>query len=165
MAPSTPAASSLSTVAFHSASNSSFSRPVSVTEPQYPSSSAPLPFAGRQHGASVRSSSSTFTGGPRASQSFHAASFPRPEDHDDHKYRRKPIMEVIRTWLKIFSPPRGRRSSPSLWRRFVIIVLIALLSLIRLVLLFHHMGRSGREDDDDPLLDLKANPFVKVDDS
>jgi len=73
-------------------------------------------------------------------------------------------MEVIRTWLKIFSPPRGRRSSTSLWRRFVIILLIAVLSLIGLVLLFHHMGRSGR-DDDDPLLDLKANPFVKVDDS
>jgi len=110
--------------------------------------------------ASSTSSASSYI--PRVPQSF-PTSVPR-EDHDDHKYRRKPLMEVVRTWLKIFSPPRGRRSTPSLWRRFVIIVLVAVLSLICLILLFHHLGRSGR-DDDDPLLDLKANPFVKVDDS
>jgi len=109
--------------------------------------------------ANARSSSSYV---PRVPQSFPTA-VPR-DDHDDHKYRRKPLMEVVKTWLKIFTPPRGRRSSPSLWRRFVIIILIAVLSLICLALLFHHLGRSGR-DDDDPLLDLKANPFVKVDDS
>jgi len=181
-----------SSSALQSALTPSYSRPAPVAEQHYPSSSAPLPFAGKkfdlwdfsrlpqsaatspagkygdshhQYGASVRSSSSSYSGVPRVAHSFSATSFPRPEDHDDHKYRRKPIMEVIRTWLKIFSPPRGRRTTPSLWRRFVIIVLIALLSLIGLVLLFHHMGRSGREDDDDPLLDLKANPFVKVDDS
>jgi len=123
-----------------------------------------LPFADPhlQYGPSPRTTSSS-TMAPRVAQSY-GSSLPRSDDHDDHKYRRKPIMEVIRTWLKIFSPPRGRRSSTSLWRRFVIILLIAVLSLIGLVLLFHHMGRSGR-DDDDPLLDLKANPFVKVDDS
>jgi hypothetical protein len=41
------------------------------------------------------------------------------------------------------------------------VLLIGVVSLFALVLLFHHLGRSGRPDDD-PLLDLKANPFVKV---
>jgi len=78
-------------------------------------------------------------------------------DHDEHKYRRKPIMEMVKTWLKIFSPPRARRSS---WRRFALLSLIALLALIGLATLFHHLGRGDTIDD--PLLDPRANPFVKV---
>jgi len=156
--------STQTTSAYQANVRSTLQRHASVPDatPEY--STPKLPFADPhlQHGPSPRTTSSSMMA-PRVAQSY-GSSLPRSDDHDDHKYRRKPIMEVIRTWLKIFSPPRGRRSSTSLWRRFVIILLIAVLSLIGLVLLFHHMGRSGR-DDDDPLLDLKANPFVKVDDS
>lgn len=151
-------------VAFLSDSSSTLQRLTATMEPEYSTPLPKLPFtdAHHQYGANVRSSASFSSMGARASHSYD--SFPRSEDHDDHKYRRKPIMEVVRTWLKIFSPPRGRRSSTSRWRRFVIILLIAALSLIGMVLLFHHMGRSGREDDYDPLLDPKANPFLKTDD-
>ena len=56
-----------------------------------------------QYGANARSSSSF---APRASLS-HELNVPRGDDHDDHKYRRKPIMEVIRTWLKLVADAVG----------------------------------------------------------
>lgn len=83
-----------------------------------------------------------------------------PSDHDDNKYRRRSAMEWLKNWLKS-RDVKGKKKDPAAVRKkFFLVLLLGLIGFITVIIIFHRLGREG--SDDDPLLDMMANPNIRV---
>ncbi|XP_057668723.1 zinc finger protein-like 1 [Diorhabda carinulata] len=81
-------------------------------------------------------------------------------DHDDNKYKRKPLSELVGNWFKItFGAPLRSRGKVSTCRYFI----LAIMALFIIVTFFFLMSKLRRYSiDDDPNLDIGQNAFIKV---
>ncbi|XP_072387862.1 zinc finger protein-like 1 homolog [Diabrotica undecimpunctata] len=82
-------------------------------------------------------------------------------DHDDNKYKRKPISELFGNWFKItFGAPLRARGRKSVCRRFC---MLGSLVLFVIVMFFFLMSKLSRYSiDDDPNFDVRHNELVKT---
>lgn len=81
-------------------------------------------------------------------------------DHDENKYRRRGAMEWLKHWLKS-REVKGKKKDPSAVRKkFFLVLLIGLIGFITVIIIFHRLGREGSEDD--ALLEMMANPNIRV---
>lgn len=81
-------------------------------------------------------------------------------DHDENKYKRRSAMEWLKNWLKS-RDVKGRKKDPAAVRKkFFLLLLFGLIGLITVIIIFHKLGRGG--DEDDPMLDMMANPNIRV---
>lgn len=82
-------------------------------------------------------------------------------DHDDNKYKRKPLSELVGNWFKItFGAPLRSRGKTSTCRRYFIMGIMALFIIVSFFFLMSKLRRYSI--DDDPNLDIGQNAFVKV---
>ncbi|XP_060536270.1 zinc finger protein-like 1 [Cylas formicarius] len=85
-------------------------------------------------------------------------------DHDDDKYKRRPILELISTWWKItFGAPLRSRAGRSIYRRYCLLGTIIVIGVILFLYMMSKLGRYSTEND--PNLDVNQNSFIAVKDS
>jgi hypothetical protein len=48
-------------------------------------------------------------------------------------------------------------------KKFFLVLLLGLIGFITIIIIFHKLGREG--SDDDPLLEMMANPNIRVHDN
>ncbi|KAF5297077.1 hypothetical protein FQA39_LY02657 [Lamprigera yunnana] len=82
-------------------------------------------------------------------------------DHDDDKYKRRPAGEWVRRWWKnaLSVQPRGRVGG-SVYKRYCMLTILLVLGVVVLLLMLNRLGRYNTEDD--PSLDPKNNPNIRV---
>lgn len=59
---------------------------------------------------------------------------------------------------------KGKKKDPAAVRKkFFLVLLLGLIGFITIIIIFHKLGREG--SDDDPLLEMMANPNIRVHDN
>ncbi|XP_030763418.1 zinc finger protein-like 1 [Sitophilus oryzae] len=84
---------------------------------------------------------------------------PSSFDHDDDKYKRRPIFELVTTWWKITFGAPLRSRGRSKYRRYCMFGTLLILGVIFFLYFMSKLGRYSA--DNDPNLDEIHNPFVK----
>ncbi|XP_074042094.1 zinc finger protein-like 1 isoform X2 [Leptinotarsa decemlineata] len=85
-------------------------------------------------------------------------------DHDEDKYKRKSVFELIGNWWRISSGASSRfRAGRSTCRRYCILGIFVIVGVILFILLISKLGKYSI--DSDPSLDIGNNQFVNVRDS
>ena len=78
-------------------------------------------------------------------------------DSENNKYKRRaPTDWLVRWWRTIMKPAAQRRRSLSHWAMLAVIIALAFLTL---VFVFNYLGRAGA---DDPMLDPRNNPNIRM---
>ncbi|KAJ8965455.1 hypothetical protein NQ317_000434 [Molorchus minor] len=83
-------------------------------------------------------------------------------DHDDDKYKRKSILELVGNWWKIGALSRAKRGK-SIYRKYCMLVTLIVIGVTLLLYLMSKLGRYSTEND--PSLDMGSNQFVNVHDN
>ena len=83
-------------------------------------------------------------------------------DHDENKYKRRSAFEWLTRWLKSRESKHKKKDPNAVRKRFLMVLLIGVIGFITLVIIFSRLGRDAA--DDDPFLDPRANPNIRVDD-
>lgn len=82
-------------------------------------------------------------------------------DHDDDKYKRRPISELVSTWWKItFGAPLRARGTRSKYRRYCMFGTFIIFGILIFLFLMSRLGRHSTEND--PNFDEIHNPFINV---
>lgn len=84
-------------------------------------------------------------------------------DHDEDKYKRRSVFEIIGNWWKITGPLKGKRGKPSIYRRYCMLVTLMIFGVIVFLFLMSKLGRYSTEND--PNFDIGNNQFVNVHDN
>ncbi|KAJ8935445.1 hypothetical protein NQ314_012865 [Rhamnusium bicolor] len=86
-------------------------------------------------------------------------------DHDEDKYKRRSVFELIGNWWKITfgAPLRARGGKSSIYRRYCMLVTLMIFGVIIFIFLMSKLGRYSTEND--PNFEIGNNQFVKVHDN
>ncbi|CAG9863685.1 unnamed protein product [Phyllotreta striolata] len=86
----------------------------------------------------------------------------RPDrfDHDDNKYKRKSLFELVGNWWKITFGGSLRPKGRSTCRRYFLFSVLILFTIILFLFVISKLGRYSVEND--PSLDVANNQFVKT---
>ncbi|VEN60128.1 unnamed protein product [Callosobruchus maculatus] len=82
-------------------------------------------------------------------------------DHDEDKYKRKSVLELLSNWWRITYRPSVRsRGTRSTFRRFCMIGFFIIIAFILFMFVMSRLGRHFIQND--PSLDIVNNEFVNV---
>ncbi|KAH1007894.1 hypothetical protein HUJ04_005072 [Dendroctonus ponderosae] len=84
-----------------------------------------------------------------------------PFDHDENKYKRRPLSEFVSTWWRVtFGASVASRGHRSKSRRYCMLGTLVFLAVLVFFLLMSRLGRYSTEND--PNFEEINNPFVNV---
>jgi len=83
-------------------------------------------------------------------------------DHDLDKYKRRPAMQWFSKWFDSHSNRKYPDPNAEL-KRIVVIIILGILAFFTLIIVFTSMGKAATEND--PFLDPRANPNIRVADN
>ncbi|KAL1497545.1 hypothetical protein ABEB36_008486 [Hypothenemus hampei] len=82
-------------------------------------------------------------------------------DHDDDKYKRRPLSEFLSAWWKVtFGAPLRSRGTRSKFRKYCTIAILIIFVIILFLFTMSRLGRYSTEND--PNLEEMHNPFINV---
>lgn len=84
-------------------------------------------------------------------------------DHDDDKYKRRPVVERLGRFWRNSLLSSGNRRPTSIYKKYCMLGIIAFIALIVIIMFMDRYGRLSAEND--PILDLRQNDQIRVHDS
>ncbi|KAJ8949230.1 hypothetical protein NQ318_022742 [Aromia moschata] len=85
-------------------------------------------------------------------------------DHDEDKYKRRSILELIGNWWKItFGASLRPKGKDSIYRKYCMLVTLIIFGVIFFLIIMSKLGRYSTEND--PNFDIGNNQFVNVHDN
>ncbi|KAJ8926010.1 hypothetical protein NQ315_009865 [Exocentrus adspersus] len=84
-------------------------------------------------------------------------------DHDEDKYKRRSVFEIVGNWWKVTGSLKAKRGKPVIYRRYCLFVAVMIFGVVLFLFIMSKLGRYSTEND--PNFDIGNNQFVKVHDN
>lgn len=84
-------------------------------------------------------------------------------DHDDDKYKRRPVVERFSRFWRNSLLSSGHRRPTSIYKKYCMLGIIAFIAIVVIIMFMDRYGRLSAEND--PILDLRQNDQIRVKDT